>query len=81
MVSLEGTMDDELDTPEDFDPQLNGVDPPECRPIDRERKNIWLSKKLVRDLEDIVTEDDSNLTVVIRQALQHYVRCRKEGKI
>lgn len=64
----------------DFDPQCSDVDPPECDlPRDKQRKNIWLSNQLVRDLEDIVAEDESNLTVVIRQALKHYVRFRKEG--
>lgn len=72
--------EDDLSPPEDFDSQI-GVDPAEPHQSvrDRQRKNIWLSNKLVADLEDIVNEDDSNLSTVIRQALHEYVRRRKEG--
>lgn len=73
-------MDTDIETPLDFDPQLDPSDPTPV-PKDRVRKNIWISNKLVQDLEDLVAEDDSNLTVVIRQALQYYVRRRKEGTL
>lgn len=71
---------DRHDAP-DFDPQTDEVDPPDIDsiPRDKQRKNIWLSNQLVRDLEDIVTEDESNLSTVMRQALKYYVRYRKEG--
>lgn len=48
-------------------------------PRDQQRKNIWLSNQLVQDLQDIAAEDETNLSVVIRQGLKHYVRFRKEG--
>ena len=71
------TKDDDLE----FETEVGDVDPKEHVPIDRVRKNVWFQNSLIKDLEDIVKEDDSNLTAVIRKACKNYVRARKGGEI